>query len=58
MEAEDKMSETAAARRAEALRLDALLDEALMDTFPASDPVAVGLGQHKAKAEANEPGSS
>jgi hypothetical protein len=30
-------------RKDDRLRLDARLDEALLETFPASDPIAVGL---------------
>jgi hypothetical protein len=32
-------------------RIDALLDDALMDTFPASDPTAIGSGTAAIKKE-------
>jgi quinol monooxygenase YgiN len=54
METERKVAANPSAKRAEIQRLDALLDDALMDTFPASDPVAVGLGQHRTKKDATD----
>ena len=35
-------------------RIDALLDEALMATFPASDPTAIGSGTAAIKEELRE----
>jgi hypothetical protein len=35
-------------------RIDALLDEALMETFPASDPTAIGSGVAAIKKEQHE----
>jgi hypothetical protein len=59
MEPERKIAEQPSARQAEIERLDALLDEALMDTFPASDPVAITPRRDRAKkAGAGEPPSS
>ena len=59
MEPERKIAEHPSTQQTEAERLDALLDEALMDTFPASDPVAITPRQDRAKkAGAGEPPSS
>ena len=36
--------------------LDARLDAALSDTFPASDPVALTMRKQRSKARSNDPG--
>lgn len=39
-------------------RIDALLDEALAESFPASDSIAIGSGVAAIKQEHREPGAA